>query len=100
MTTNNHNSNDKNTLTEKDIALDLISSSKATITTLAKVLTETTNPGLRDTLKGQLSACVNSHYRLSDIAMNKGWYNSQQDPQQQLQQELSNINSISSVGSM
>ncbi|OPJ60712.1 spore coat protein [Clostridium chromiireducens] len=87
-------------LSEKDIALDLITSSKATITTLAKVLTETTNVQIRDTLKGQLSACVNSHYRLSDIAMNKGWYNAQQDPQQQLQQELSSINSINSMTSM
>lgn len=86
--------NQNNQLSEKDIALDLLTSSKATITTLAKVLTETTNPGLRDTLKGQLSACVNSHYRLSDISMNKGWYNAHQDPQQQLQQDLSAIGSI------
>ncbi|MBE6091249.1 MAG: spore coat protein [Clostridium beijerinckii] len=83
-----------NSLSEKDIALDLITSSKATITTLAKVLTETTNSELRDTLKGQLTACVNSHYRLSDIAVNKGWYNANQDPQQQLQTELSSIGSI------
>lgn len=82
-----------NKLTEKDIALDLITSSKATVTTLAKVLTETTNSQLRDTLRGQLTACVNSHYRLSDIAINKGWYNAHQDPQQQLQQELSSIGS-------
>jgi len=83
-----------NKLTEKDIALDLIASSKATVTTLAKVLTETTNSQLRDTLRGQLTACVNSHYRLSDIAINKGWYNAHQDPQQQLQQDLSAIGSI------
>ncbi|WP_026885805.1 spore coat protein [Clostridium beijerinckii] len=86
--------NKNNSLSEKDIALDLITSSKATITTLAKVLTETTNSELRDTLKGQLTACVNSHYRLSDIAQNKGWYNANQDPQQQLQNELSSIGSI------
>ncbi|MBN7573478.1 MULTISPECIES: spore coat protein [Clostridium] len=86
--------NKNNSLSEKDIALDLITSSKATITTLAKVLTETTNSELRDTLKGQLTACVNSHYRLSDIAVNKGWYNANQDPQQQLQKELSSIGSI------
>lgn len=82
------------TLTEKDVALDLITSSKATITTLAKVLTETTNPELRNTLQGHLTACVNSHYRLSDIAINKGWYNAQEDPQKQLQNELSTIGSI------
>lgn len=86
--------NQNNKLTEKDIALDLITSSKATVTTLAKVLTETTNSQLRDTLRGQLTACVNSHYRLSDIAINKGWYNAHQDPQQQLQQDLSAIGSI------
>ncbi|WP_459479333.1 spore coat protein [Clostridium saccharoperbutylacetonicum] len=82
------------TLTEKDIALDLITSSKTTITTLSKTLTEATNPQLRETLKNQLTACVNSHYRLSDISINKGWYNAHIDAEQQLQQDLSTINSI------
>ncbi|MFT8351522.1 spore coat protein [Clostridium saccharoperbutylacetonicum] len=82
------------TLTEKDIALDLITSSKTTITTLSKTLTEATNPQLRETLKNQLTACVNSHYRLSDISINKGWYNAYLDAEQQLQQDLSTINSI------
>lgn len=83
-----------NKLTEKDIAIDLITSSKATITTLAKALTETTNPQLRETLKNQLTACVNSHYRLSDISINKGWYNANKNPQEQLQQDLSSISSM------
>lgn len=77
-----------NSLREKDIALDLLTSSKRTIATLAKVLTETTNSQLRDTLKSELNNCINSHYRLSDIAINKEWYNAYDDPQQQLQQEL------------
>lgn len=77
-----------NSLREKDIALDLLTSSKGTIATLAKVLTETTNSQLRDTLKSELNNCINSHYRLSDMAINKGWYNAYEDPQQQLQQEL------------
>ncbi|TDT62754.1 spore coat protein [Fonticella tunisiensis] len=81
-------------LTDKDIALDLLSSSKGTIATLAKVLTETTNPKLRDALKNELTACINSHYRLSDIAISKGWYNAYASPQQQLQQDLSAINTI------
>lgn len=83
-----------NQLSEKDIALDLITSSKATITTLAKTITETTNPELRETLRNQLTACVNSHYRLSDISINKGWYNANQSPDTQLQQDLSAIGSI------
>lgn len=84
--------NDK--LSEKDIALDLLSSSKASIGTLAKALTETTNPELRKTLKNQLTACVNSHHRLSDIAVSKGWYDAYANPQQQLQSELGEITSI------
>lgn len=87
-------SQQETTLTEKDIALDLITSSKATITTLAKALTETTNPQLRETLKNQLTACVNSHYKLSDISISKGWYNAHEDPSTQLQQDLSSIASI------
>jgi similar to spore coat protein len=83
-----------NAMTEKDIALDLITSSKTTITTLTKVLTETTNPQLRNTLKNQLNACVNSHYKLSDISISKGWYNAYDNPQQQLEQDLSSISTI------
>jgi similar to spore coat protein len=82
------------TLTEKDIAIDLITSSKATIATLAKAVSETTNPQLREVLKNQLTACVNSHHRLSDIAISKGWYNADTNPQQQLQNELSAINTV------
>lgn len=83
------------TLTDKDIALSLMASSKTGITSLAKVLTETTNSQVRETLKSQLTDCVSSHHRLSDMAISKGWYNASQDPQQQLQSELANINSIS-----
>lgn len=82
------------TLIEKDIALDLMASSKETIATLAKVLSETTNSELRKTLKNELTACINSHYRLSDIAISKGWYNAYNTPEQQLQQELSGINTV------
>lgn len=81
-------------LTEKDIALDLMTNSKAGITTLTKVLTETTNAQLRDTLKNELTTCVDSHYRLSDMAINKGWYNASATPEQQLQEDLSSINTI------
>lgn len=82
------------TMTDKDIAFDMIASSKSAVKTIAKVLTETTNPQLRTTLKNELSAAVNSHHRLSDIAVSKGWYNAYATPQQQLQSELSEINNI------
>lgn len=85
---------ENNTLTEKDIALDLMASSKVSIATLAKVLTETTTPQLRDTLKNELTSCINSHYRLSDIAISKGWYNAHANQEQQLQAELLFLNTI------
>ncbi|MDF2883694.1 MAG: coat protein [Clostridiaceae bacterium] len=84
----------RTTLTDRDIALDLLTSSKATITTLAKTITETTNTQLRETLKNQLTACVNSHNRLSDISISKGWYDAYANPEQQLNQDLSAINAI------
>ncbi|MBD7910496.1 MULTISPECIES: spore coat protein [Clostridium] len=86
--------NQSTTLTEKDVAIDLLTSSKATVTTLAKAITETTNPQLRDTLRNQLTACVNSHCRLSDIAINKGWYDAYATPEQQLQKDLSEISTV------
>jgi len=85
---------ENNKLTEKDIALDLMTSSKTAITTLTKVLTEITNSQLRNTLMNELTTCVNSHHRLSDISISKGWYNAYATPEQQLQQDLSCINQI------
>jgi len=84
--------NDK--LSEKDIALDLLAGSKASIGTLVKAITETTNPELKKTLKNQLTACINSHHRLSDIAISKGWYNAFANPQEQLQSELGEVGSV------
>jgi similar to spore coat protein len=81
-------------MNDKDIALDMINSSKANVTTIAKVLTETTNPKLRETLRNQLTSCVNSHFRLSDIAISKGWYNAYEDPEQQLRTEISTARSM------
>ena len=83
-----------NQLSDKEIALDMLTSSKATVTTLAKTLTETTNPQIRETLRNQLTACLNSHYRLSDISIAKGWYNAYAEPQQQLKQNLSEVTQV------
>ena len=83
-----------NQLSDKEIALDMLATSKATVTSLAKTLTETTNPQIRDTLRNQLTACLNSHYRLSDISIAKGWYNAYAEPHQQLKQNLSEVTQV------
>ena len=90
----NSNNNSSSNQNDKDIAMDILITSKATVTALAKVLTEATNPQIRETLKNTLTASINSHYRLSDIALAKGWYNAYADPQQQLQQNLSEVQQI------
>jgi similar to spore coat protein len=61
-------------LTEKDIALDMLKDSKFGLTGLTMALAESSNPQLRQMLGTQLNNCVASHHKLSDIAINKGWY--------------------------
>lgn len=83
-----------NQLTDKDIAADMMASSKATITALAHTLTEATNPQIRETLRNQLTASLNSHYRLSDIAIAKGWYDAYTEPEQQLRQNITMVSQM------
>ena len=61
---NNSNSNNN----DKNIALDMLTASKASIGTLAKAAVEAVNPQLRQILSSQLTNTVNEHFRLSDIA--------------------------------
>jgi similar to spore coat protein len=85
---NNNDSDSNNSAKDKGIALELLTMSKSDIVTLASVITEITNPQLRELLGSQLTNSLNEHYKLSDIAVNKQWYNTFSTPQQQLQQDL------------
>lgn len=75
-------------LGDKDIAIDMLSMSKNDILSLAKAVTETINPDVRQLLSSQITAYINDHFRLSDLAISKGWYNANNDPQQQIQQDV------------
>lgn len=93
---NGGNGGNGTNLQDKDIALDMLITSKSDIGMLTKAITETTNPQLRQMLTNQLNTCINDHFRLSDMAINKGWYNAYANPQQQVQQdviEAQNLNS-------
>ncbi|NLZ49183.1 MAG: spore coat protein [Clostridiales bacterium] len=83
-----------NEVTDKDISLDLLISSKATITAMAKAITEATNPELRELLRNQLIASLNSHYRLIDISIAKGWYTADSAPEAQLKENLSMVSQV------
>lgn len=103
---NDNSSNEKNSdknsngnFSDKDMGLDMLIGSKFGIEALAKTITETTNPQLRQMLTSQLNMNINEHFRLSDMAMNKQWYNAYATPQQQIQQDLKEAESLSKGGS-
>ena len=73
---------------DRDLALDLLMTSKNDITMLSKALTESANPQLRQILANQLNTCINDHFKLSDLATEKGWYNAFASPGQQIKQDL------------
>ena len=69
---------------DKDIGLGMLSSSKAGIAMLTATIVETTNPQLRQMLTSQLNAAINSHFQLSDMAIQNGWYNAYDTPSEQI----------------
>ncbi len=83
------------TLTEKDIAQDMIKDSKFTVTSLSAAATEAVNPELREILRCQLDKAVTEHFNLSDMVINKGWYQAQDEPIEQLKNEYDDSQSLS-----
>jgi len=63
-----------NEMMEKDVALDMLKDSKYTLNTMARAVTETTNPKLREILKKQLNEVVQNHFRLVDLSVQSDWY--------------------------
>jgi similar to spore coat protein len=80
--------NENSFMPDKELAADLLLSSKNDITMLSKAVTETANLQLRQILTNQLNACINEHFQLSDLAIQKGWYNAFASPGQQIKQDL------------
>lgn len=74
-------------MTDKDIALSALTTSKANISMLSKAIPEAINPQLRQMLTNQLNACINDHFKLSDISVSKGWYNAYSRPEEQLRND-------------
>ncbi|EKQ55579.1 MULTISPECIES: spore coat protein [unclassified Clostridium] len=87
--------NDDSSLSDKDIALDMVKDSKFAVTSLSAAAAEAVNPELREMLRGQLDKAVTEHFELSDIVINKGWYPAQDQPMEQLKNEYENSQSLS-----
>lgn len=86
---NGNNSNDK------DIAMDMLTSSKTRIRILTKAAVEAINPQLRQILSCELTNSINEHFKLSDMAVNKQWHNAFADPVQQIQQDAAEAQNLS-----
>lgn len=61
-------------MSDQVIATDFLTSAKAGIRNYSIALTETTSPELRTTLKSQLNDAINTHERITDYMLKKGYY--------------------------
>jgi similar to spore coat protein len=86
--------NKNSSLADKELALDMLTSSKADIAMLSKAVAEAANPQLRQILTNQLNSCINDHFQISDLAVQKGWYNAFASPGQQIKQDLQEADAI------
>lgn len=87
--------NDDSTLSEKDIAHDMIKDSKFAVTSLSTAAAEAVNPELRNMLREQLDKAVDEHFELSDMIIDKGWYQAQAEPIEQLRSEYEDSQNLS-----
>ncbi len=77
---------------EKDIVLDVLSGTKASLGSYAKVITETSNPQLRQTFQQMRDGDEKFQYDLYQIASQKGYYaNSPNANPQDMQQVKSTL---------
>ena len=77
-----------NTIGDSTIGSDMLKDSKFAVFSLAKALTETANPQLRQLLANQLITSVQQHHQLADLVMNKEWYRPFLAPQAQLARDV------------
>ena len=63
-----------NQMQEKDLVLDILSGTKASLGSYAKVIMETDNPNLRQTFQQMRDGDEKFQYDLYKIAAQKGYY--------------------------
>ncbi|HML34619.1 spore coat protein [Sporomusa sphaeroides] len=77
-----------NSLTDRDIVMNMLKDSKFALNSMSMALMETTNSQLRDIITNDFMASINEHYALSDLAISKQWYMAYLTPQEQLRNQL------------
>jgi similar to spore coat protein len=84
------------TLGNQDIASDMLKDSKFAVISLAKAVTEVTNPQLKTLLVSQLFSTIEQHHQLSDLAASREWYLPFLPTQQQVSTDLQMAKNLSS----
>jgi len=76
-------------LNDQDIVNDMLKDSKFGIHSLTVALGESSSSQFREKLVNQMNSCIDEHFRLTDLAIQKNWYQPNLPPDQQLQQDIS-----------
>jgi similar to spore coat protein len=74
-------------MTEQVIATDFLMGSKAAIKNYAAALSEAATPEVKDTLRRQLGVAIDTHGKITNYMIDKGYYNAY-DPQAQSQTDM------------
>lgn len=86
---------------EKDIVLDILSGSKASIGSYTTAITECSNPQLRSTLQTLRNEAETAQYQLWQIASQKGYYvPAPVADQNSVNRVKTNLSSSANVGSI
>ncbi|MFP7288288.1 spore coat protein [Shouchella clausii] len=82
-----------NTLTDQIIAADMLADAKNAVRTYAMALTESASPDIRTLLARQLEEAIDTHERLFQYMLSKGFYHAY-NIEEQLRQDVSNIQTV------
>ncbi|MDI6880733.1 MAG: spore coat protein [Desulfitobacteriaceae bacterium] len=81
-------------MTDPDVAHDLLKDSKFALHSLSTTITETNNPLMREMLLNILNTTIDAHYKLSDLAISKNWYQPNLAPLDMLKQDIAASQSL------
>lgn len=85
------------TLSDRDIAMNMLKDSKFALSSMSMALMETTNPQMRKMMTSHFMASVAEHYALSDLAIAKKWYMAPLPAQEQLRINLMSMQQMSGL---
>ncbi|MDS1030585.1 spore coat protein [Bacillota bacterium LX-D] len=83
-------------LTEQVIATDFLISAKAGVRNYAAALSETATPEVREVLRRQLNAAIETHEKITNYMIDKGYYHVL-NPQEQIQVDMKAADTVLNI---